>query len=309
MRFACIVNTRSGGRKGLQFIGRLKGERVEPHQIEIFEVGSHEDYQRLAQSGHFDRILIAGGDGTISSFLNYFSDSTTPICIFPLGTGNDLARQLGLSGDLPEENLADLFNFYAGLPNFELDIWRLSWSNGQQSRKFINYASFGYDGEVVKFFHLLRETLGGFSHFLGRIQNRVFYLLAGVRSLCTPCIELRNLNQGESEIVLKGKLRTLFFSNISSVMGMAYFKPASNPTDHVIELRCIRSALSYLLLPTGTYSSSGLFSGASHWEFEFSKEVFFQVDGEDYSKFAAKSFVIEYSGSRNFCGRRPGPEA
>ena len=46
-------------------------------------------------------LLIAGGDGTICSVMNYvktiprWSKNNPPAAIIPLGTGNDLSRSLG----------------------------------------------------------------------------------------------------------------------------------------------------------------------------------------------------------------------
>lgn len=43
------------------------------------------------------RLLVAGGDGTVSSALDAISDlqQRIPVAILPLGTGNDLSRTLG----------------------------------------------------------------------------------------------------------------------------------------------------------------------------------------------------------------------
>jgi diacylglycerol kinase (ATP) len=54
--------------------------------------------------------VIAGGDGTICSVLNYikripeWSKLNPPIAVLPLGTGNDLSRSLGWGGGAEEIN-------------------------------------------------------------------------------------------------------------------------------------------------------------------------------------------------------------
>ena len=56
------------------------------------------------------RILVAGGDGTISSVLEYLykeEGSKPPVGVMPLGTGNDLAKVLrwgnSISADIQSE--------------------------------------------------------------------------------------------------------------------------------------------------------------------------------------------------------------
>lgn len=55
---------------------------------------------RLARWGveqAFDLIVCAGGDGTVNEVINGMALSTVPLGIIPLGTGNGLAREIGLS--------------------------------------------------------------------------------------------------------------------------------------------------------------------------------------------------------------------
>lgn len=49
-----------------------------------------------------DLVIIAGGDGTISSAAEALHRHKLPLAVLPLGTANDLARSLGLNGSLGE---------------------------------------------------------------------------------------------------------------------------------------------------------------------------------------------------------------
>lgn len=49
-----------------------------------------------------DLVILGGGDGTISSAAPALYQHQLPFAILPLGTANDLARSLGMSGDLLE---------------------------------------------------------------------------------------------------------------------------------------------------------------------------------------------------------------
>jgi YegS/Rv2252/BmrU family lipid kinase len=46
-------------------------------------------------------VVIGGGDGTLSSTIDFFKDSETVFALLPLGTANSFARALGVPVDLP----------------------------------------------------------------------------------------------------------------------------------------------------------------------------------------------------------------
>ncbi len=48
------------------------------------------------RGGQFDRIVLAGGDGTVNLALDALLEMDMPVGILPLGTGNDLARSLDI---------------------------------------------------------------------------------------------------------------------------------------------------------------------------------------------------------------------
>ncbi len=56
--------------------------------------------RRHAQS--VDRVVLAGGDGTVNLALDALVEVKRPLGILPLGTANDLARSLGISEDLDQ---------------------------------------------------------------------------------------------------------------------------------------------------------------------------------------------------------------
>lgn len=86
-----------------------------------------------------DRIVIGGGDGTISAALPELLALGKPVAVIPLGTANDLARTLGL----PEDPIAAAEIALAGREH-RIDVGSI---NG---RPFVNVASVGVAATTIK---------------------------------------------------------------------------------------------------------------------------------------------------------------
>ncbi len=104
-RFLLIVNPRSGKRRGLAVL-----EQVKP----VFAAADVElDVRITEQSGHarqvardcslagYDGLCLIGGDGTVhevvSGLIERGESASIPLGLIPAGTGNDVAKQLGVS--------------------------------------------------------------------------------------------------------------------------------------------------------------------------------------------------------------------
>lgn len=103
--------------------------------IQIFELSSSGPKEALNLINKIRtiscRILVAGGDGTIGWILNEISRKNIkpiPVCIYPIGTGNDLSRVLGW-GSIPPAvlNPIDLCNKVSINPKyFQMSLSLLS---------------------------------------------------------------------------------------------------------------------------------------------------------------------------------------
>ncbi|MCU7497452.1 MAG: sphingosine kinase [Ignavibacteria bacterium] len=153
MRAAVIINksagTASNGKDITEQLNRLLCAcRVES---EIFLIEAREikkQIEALIPKG-FDTVVIAGGDGTLSSGASVLAGTDIPMGIIPLGTLNHFARDLGIPLEI--ENSVKLIA--KGRPR-KVDIGEV---NGNI---FINNSSVGLYPRAVKFRDKHIERLG-----------------------------------------------------------------------------------------------------------------------------------------------------
>ena len=92
-----------------------------------------------AHGANADRIVIGGGDGTISAALPELLRLGKPLAVLPLGTANDFARTLGVPADAMEAA-----EIAVGGCEHRIDVGKV---NG---RPFINVASIGLAAKVTE---------------------------------------------------------------------------------------------------------------------------------------------------------------
>src|SRR5207249_4846414 len=69
--------------------------RLENARYEISYASTEEEGWEKALSVPVDRVVIAGGDGTVSRVCPWLAGRHIPFCILPLGTANNCAQSLG----------------------------------------------------------------------------------------------------------------------------------------------------------------------------------------------------------------------
>lgn len=102
-------------------------------------------WAREATSG-YDLVIAAGGDGTINQVVEGLAGSDTALGILPLGSGNVLARDLGLPKPSPLHPLAleEAAQMLLDSVPRRIDLGQ---ANGHY---FLSWAGIGLDAEIVK---------------------------------------------------------------------------------------------------------------------------------------------------------------
>jgi diacylglycerol kinase family enzyme len=105
--------------------------------------GQGAELARLAVLAGHTNIVAAGGDGTVHEVANGLLDANVPDTVFgvwPIGSANDYAFALGISGDWPLESGREL-------PVRSVDVGRVS--SGGKSRFFVNGLGLGFNSAVT----------------------------------------------------------------------------------------------------------------------------------------------------------------
>lgn len=138
-----VIYNPIAGRRRRRFLSRVLealerrglSVRLEPTK----KRGDAEALARGARDSGADRLVVAGGDGTINEALNGLEGPTPPLAIVPLGTANVLAHELGLGRRAASVAAA----IAEGRPR---DV-TLGLVNG---RRFSMMAGVGFDAHVVR---------------------------------------------------------------------------------------------------------------------------------------------------------------
>ena len=149
-RIKIIVNPVSGKGKALQLAeGVANVLRGQGCSVDLQKTQASGDAKRLAgESGGFSAVAATGGDGTVNEVLNGLALEDPPaLAMLPSGTANVLAKELRLPRSV--EGLADV------LRNGREETWDLGVERGG-GRRFLLFASAGYDAHVVRIFHAAR---------------------------------------------------------------------------------------------------------------------------------------------------------
>ncbi|MGO4440232.1 diacylglycerol/lipid kinase family protein [Rhizobium sp. RAF56] len=155
MRIGAVVNPVSGRKAGRSLWPEIAAALgAEGAELDIRETGGDGDAARLGQAlseDGSDLVIAVGGDGTIGEVASGILRSDRPGVAFsfvPAGTGSDFARNFALPTD-PRAYAARLLS--ATATPVDAGVMTCEGEDGRAlSRHFINIASFGVSGPIVR---------------------------------------------------------------------------------------------------------------------------------------------------------------
>ena len=107
-----------------------------------------------------ERVVVAGGDGSIAPCAELAAELNVPLGVIPVGTANDFARHL----DLPEDPAEAAELAFEGSLTRAHDLARIG------ERPFVNVASAGLAPKAAQEAEPLKGTLGSLAYAVGAVK-------------------------------------------------------------------------------------------------------------------------------------------
>ena len=224
-RLRLVYNPNAGRRKltgQLDTVIRIFQESG--YEVCVHRGGSPEDIENIAsQSRDVERLIIAGGDGSIhqavNGLLKISVEERPTLGILPVGTANDLAYALRLPKSIPEA-----CKVIAKGKTFEMDTGEVN------DRYFVNVASAGLLTDVSQKVDLrVKNTLGQLAYFLKGLET--------LPSFRPFQVEFEHDGQQyREEVVL------FMVANGLSVGGLRQLVPRASLTDGKLDVLMVPSA-------------------------------------------------------------------
>ncbi len=157
MQIEILANPFSGRGRGPDRAARI-AELLSSrgHLVGIHHGRSRQDAMAWAENAAAlaDRLIVVGGDGTLSSVLNGLSAAAPPLVLSPLGTANLLASELNISRR-PEDTVTLVER--GAVQKLDLGSLQFVGSEGPQQQHSFLCLGFGYDGEVMRLMQQQRQ--------------------------------------------------------------------------------------------------------------------------------------------------------
>lgn len=151
MRIALLLNPKSGSAPDADELSRLLRD-AGAGQVDVSPI----DEADAAAAGGPDRLVVAGGDGSIAPAAAVAAAHGVPLAVIPAGTANDFARAVSIPDDL--EQACRIAVRAAPLPH------DLAWLD---DRPFVNVANAGLAVHAAREAQRWKRVLGALAYAVG----------------------------------------------------------------------------------------------------------------------------------------------
>jgi len=176
------------------------------------------DAARRALAEGADLVLASGGDGTIRSVCQALAGTGVALGILPAGTGNLLARNLGVPLDLGDA----LEAAFDGVPQ-SLDLVEVSADGGEPTASVV-MAGIGLDAVIM----------GETDPDLKRAVGAAAYVMSAVGALSRPPFQVTTTVDADAPV--RRTVALAMIANVGQLQGGIQLVPMARPDDGLVDL-------------------------------------------------------------------------
>ncbi len=222
-----LLNPAAGRGAGAAHIHRLRilASRAGAGLVSSKSAVDLAEQARRAAADGVERLIVAGGDGTMHHVAQGLVGTGCALGVVPLGSGNDLAGTLGV----PPHDLDGAVERALTGPVRRMDLARVgeTWC--------IGYAGVGFDSEVTRFANEVRI-----------LRGRLIYPYAVLHTLATfkpPTMRIEH-----DEGIFEGRAMFVVAANLPRFGGGMKIAPEARIDDGLLDLVIVREVSRWALL-------------------------------------------------------------
>jgi diacylglycerol kinase (ATP) len=210
-----IINKYAGhglGEKSVDLIVPfLKKNDFTVEHIFTESVGHASELASHAAANGFSLVVAVGGDGTVNEVAQGLIGTNTTMGIIPIGSGNGLARDLGISMDMRKSTRTLIDG-----TNLQIDVCRLN------DQRFLCTSGIGFDAMIAD--KMSKSLTRGFLKYVQLvIQESIFFKAINVRMKIDG-------------VAIEKPVFLITFANASQFGNNAYIAPKASMTDDLIDV-------------------------------------------------------------------------
>jgi len=221
MKRLFIINPKSGAIGRAQKLKKAIDKYFKHAEIELtLRKGHAQKLAAKAAAQGYAQVIVCGGDGTINEAAQGLANTETALGVIPLGSGNGLAREIGM----PLDNFGAACNTILKSRAVRCDLGK---ANGEY---FINLAGIGIEADIAADFDR-KKTRGKLPYFEIAAKKLLKYRAPRVR------IDMEGPAGARTIRLLP---LTLVFSNGRQYGSGFKIAPLASFNDGLLDMVCIR---------------------------------------------------------------------
>jgi len=210
-----VINKYAGHGKGYKAVDIIIPFLIKNgHSVEYSftqDRGHATELAREASAGGFDLVVAVGGDGTVNEVAQGLIGTNIPMGIIPMGSGNGLARELGISMDMRKS----AETLVKGI-NLRLDACKFN------DQRFLCTSGIGFDALIAD--KMSKASSRGFLRYVQLvIQESIFFKPLPVKMKIDG-------------VRIEKPVFLITFANASQFGNNAFIAPSASMTDDLIDV-------------------------------------------------------------------------